>query len=118
MISEKEIRNNLAEALVSGQMDEFEDWFVAESWNVHRSQNVSLQKLVYALELRLAEYSSGHLDEAALREELRGFLGVGSLNIEAPPPSVVVQSGSSLTTSVYQDWKRQPADTSREAVIV
>jgi hypothetical protein len=116
MVKENEIRHRLADALASGRMDDFEDWFVGESWNVHQFGNVELEKFVYGLELRFAEYSSGHLDGAALREELRGYLGAGSINIGVPPPTVLVRSGSSLTTSVSQDWQKQPVDTSREVV--
>src|SRR5207253_2856861 len=50
--------------------DQFEDWLVQRSWNMHADSTEAAQRLASAIELRLAEHSSGHLDEAALRQEL------------------------------------------------
>lgn len=116
MLSASEIRNRLADALFYGRMEEFEDWFVRESWNVHQFGDLELQKLVYALELRLAEYSTGHLDESALHRELIPLLERGSLNIGAPAPSVLIQTGSSQTTLIAPVWHTQPVDKSRGVV--
>jgi hypothetical protein len=77
MIVESHIRFWLAR-LIAGEasVDTFEDWFVAQSWNMHLDSEPSAQKLVAAVELRLAEYSSGHLSEAGLMEELRPFASI------------------------------------------
>ena len=71
MVNEGEIRNRLAEALAQSQLAEFEDWFIQNTWNVHKSGDEDLIRLVYSIELRLAEHSSGHLSKAALRNELQ-----------------------------------------------
>jgi len=77
MIVESHIRFWLAR-LIAGEasIDTFEDWFVAQSWNMHLDSEPAAQKLVAAVELRLAEYSSGHLNEAGLLEELRPFASI------------------------------------------
>jgi hypothetical protein len=71
MISENEVRERLARYL-RGEiaLEQFEDWLVQRSWNMHRDSEPAAQKLVAAIELRLAEHSSGHLDEPSLRSEL------------------------------------------------
>lgn len=72
MIQENEIRSNLVKYL-AGEMslDDFEDWFAQHSWNMHKDSNQNAQRLASAIELRLAEHSSGHLSEEQLREQLR-----------------------------------------------
>lgn len=50
-------------------LDEFEDWLVSRSWDVHRTEDQPAIHLVSEIELRLAEFTSGHWTE----EELRKF---------------------------------------------
>lgn len=72
MIAESQIREKLARFLSKQwSLDQFEDWIVDRSWNMHKDSDELAQKLVSAIELRLAEHSSGHLDECQLRDELR-----------------------------------------------
>ncbi|HEX9942036.1 MAG TPA: hypothetical protein VGG03_08470 [Thermoanaerobaculia bacterium] len=75
MIREDEVRQKLAE-LLSGELglEEFEDWLVQRSWNMHLDSSAGAQDLVSAIELAPAEHSSGHLSEAQLREELLSLL--------------------------------------------
>jgi hypothetical protein len=74
MISESQIRDNLHRLLRHDlSLDHFEDWIAQQSWNMHKDSSDAAQKLAAAIELRLAEHSSGHLDEPALWEELRQF---------------------------------------------
>jgi hypothetical protein len=75
MIAEHQIREWLARYLHKViSLDQFEDWFVQRSWDMHRGSDESAQKLAAAIELRLAEHSSGHLDDAQLRQELLPFV--------------------------------------------
>lgn len=76
MILEVEIREKLAE-LLSGALDleSFEDWLVQHSWNMHLDSDRAAQELASAVELALAEHSSGHLSGAELRQELHSLLG-------------------------------------------
>lgn len=52
-------------------MDDLEDWLASASWNMHKHVAADVQKFVGAIELRLAEFSSGHLDDEGLRDELQ-----------------------------------------------
>jgi hypothetical protein len=75
MISELEVRQKLAE-LLADQLDleEFEDWLVQRSWNMHLDSSAGAQSLVSAVELALSEHSSGHLSEESLFDQLRSLL--------------------------------------------
>jgi glutamine synthetase adenylyltransferase len=81
MVIESQIREKLGRFLSHEMsLDQFEDWLVQHSWNMHRDSDESAQKLASAIELRLAEHSSGHLDDAALRDELRQFVNSYTLH--------------------------------------
>src|SRR5579871_6566541 len=85
MISESQIREKIGRYLRRDlSLDQFEDWIAQHSWNMHKDSSDSAQKLASAIELRLAEHSSGHLSESELRDELRGF---------ANPPIVEISFG-------------------------
>ena len=110
MVSSNEVRNRLADA-IEGQLsfDEFEDWLVQDSWNVHQSKDFDLQRLVFAIELPLAERSSGHLDDEGLLRELRAVLSVVPVNLETEAGPIAVKSGSSssLTLQPVPDLQMQ-----------
>ncbi len=101
MIRDFEIRDHLASFLAGTvSQDAFEDWLVQHSWNMHLDSDESAQNLASAIELRLAEYSSGHLDEAALRNELLPFVtkytaqisfGGGMPVVSEPPNNTIVK---------------------------
>ena len=55
-------------------LEEFQDWFVAASWNVSKSGNWLATRLTYAIELKLAEYTSGHWSESDLHLRLEEVL--------------------------------------------
>jgi hypothetical protein len=75
MILEKQIREILIRHLRGEiSLDEFEDWIVEHSWNMHLDSAKGAQEVVSAIELRLAEYSSGHLDYNDLRHDLQMIL--------------------------------------------
>lgn len=75
MISGLEVRKKLSEWFEGRiSLDEFEDWLAAQSWDVHKSPDPETARLVYAIELRLAEHSSGHLSQDELRRELAPLL--------------------------------------------
>ncbi|HEV2464551.1 MAG TPA: hypothetical protein VGT04_12175 [Acidobacteriaceae bacterium] len=75
MINESQIRQQLGRYLRGNiSLDVFEDWLVQRSWNMHKDSDEAAQKLASQIELRLAEHSSGHLDEEAMREEFRAFI--------------------------------------------
>jgi hypothetical protein len=75
MVSDTEVRERLASFLRNElSLDEFEDWLVEHSWNMHRDSAPDVQDLVSSIELSLFEYSNGHRSEAELRSDLMSFL--------------------------------------------
>src|SRR6266705_3914444 len=75
MVSQAELRDRVAR-FISGSMslNDFEDWFVASSWNVHQQADVEVQRLVGAIELALAEYSNDHRTEGEVRTLLQSLV--------------------------------------------
>ncbi len=75
MIMESEIRDKLIAFLRDEiPLSAFEDWLVSKSWNMHLDSAQEAQELVSAIELELAEYSSGHLKYSELRNNLLDLL--------------------------------------------
>ncbi len=90
MINESEIRDRWFEHLQRRlTLDQFEDWLVQHSWNMHRDSDDAAQRLVHRIELRFAEYTAGHLAAEGLERELNGLLalrcetGVGATTTES-----------------------------------
>ena len=71
MVSSSQIREQLAALLARRiDLDSFEDWLVKQTWNIHLSGSPAAEDLTFAIEESLSEYSSGHLSEPQLHEEL------------------------------------------------
>ena len=104
MLSADSVRAQIV-ALLKGQLslDDFEDWIVGSSWNVLQNVDPELRQLVGAIELRLAEHSSGHLDEPDLFAELQALLLYGCAS--QPIQSVFISIGtpSELITLTVAD---------------
>lgn len=104
MIAELEIREKIGRFLSKEMsLDRFEDWLVQRSWNMHKDSEEAAQKLASAIELRLAEFSNGHLDECALRDELRALVNTGVIQISfgAAVPMVEQEPPNNGTTEVH-----------------
>jgi len=84
MASASEIHGKLA-GYLSGNitLEDFEDWFVPSSWNSREADDLEAWTLLSSIELRLSEYSSGHLTEEELRKELES-LSMGSDQTQGP----------------------------------
>lgn len=69
---ETEIHDNLVRYL-SGQttLEQFRDWFDAATWDLNPAGTTRLFQLAGEIDLRLAEFTNGHLTESELRAELR-----------------------------------------------
>ncbi len=107
MIDEAQLRLHLIK-LIEGKLtlDEFEDQFVSASWNMHQDSSTSATALASAVELRLAEHSSGHLSESELRKELSGLVSGSIINL-ASDITGTIKSDSSTQ---FIDWVwRQPS---------
>jgi hypothetical protein len=107
----------------SVSLDDFEDWVVSSSWNMHKAEDADkeAERLVAAVELRLAEHSSGHLDESDLKREFQVILthgyhpsvmnvpifrldsesvtAIASTFQEVPPPQIVVFRSAGPTST-------------------
>ena len=55
-------------------LDEFEDWIALHSWDMHLDSGKEAQELVWAIELGLSEYSSGHIDRLGLMKQFGGII--------------------------------------------
>ena len=81
-------------------IEEFEDWLVPNSWNIHLWAPRFLQDLVFGVELRLAELEKGHFGEDEFRSELESLLqeiiGIAgySVDVRFNEYSMVVFHGS------------------------
>lgn len=65
-----QIVNHLQAHLIGREsLDQFEDWFVSQSWDAHKSNDQAAMDLISDIELRLAEFSNGHWS----KEELQKF---------------------------------------------
>lgn len=99
MASAFEIREHLAK-LLSAQLslDDFEDWFVPYSWNIHKHGDEVSQEFAYAIE---HELSRSDEDCPELRQKLAQLLGsfavsCGSNEFGDPiPPSVAESNATS-----------------------
>lgn len=104
MITVDQIRQHLLNLLDSNDteskttLDEFDDWFAGASWNMHQGSDLIARKFAAAIELRLAEYDSGHLDEVELRRELVQLLKDYSVNFSLEPVTVVNSSNSTFSS--------------------
>lgn len=67
-----EIRNWLVRYLAQEiSLKEFEDWFVPATWDVEKSKNPFAVQTAQEIDLRLAEFSNGHITEDELKTLLR-----------------------------------------------
>jgi hypothetical protein len=64
-------------------LTEFRDWFDQNTWEVDQSGNPEAMRLASAIELRLAEFSTGHWTEDELRQQLRPLTEVCEMELRA-----------------------------------
>jgi hypothetical protein len=103
MVAEYQVRQWLIRYLsCEVSLDQLEDWLVKRSWNMHLDSDMGAQKLASAVELRLAEHSSGHLSEPELREELRSFANtyVTQLHFGNPLPDITDEGPNNVIVEV------------------
>ena len=80
MIDVAKIREQLFRYLTREiTLNDFEDWLILGSWSMHQDSSDEAQRLVGAIELRLAEYSDGHLTDEALDRELGGLIAPSAM---------------------------------------
>lgn len=127
MINENQIRTRLALYLRKlNSLDQFEDWIAESSWNMHKDSSEDAQKLASAIELRLGEHSSGHLDEDAMRDELRKLLNPSVIQVsfgnatfhesEMPPNNAIVHADTAVIAFTSR-WAAPPPVESFPAAV-
>lgn len=86
-------------------LDDFEDWLVSSSWS--SLDDAEVRALVGAIELRLAEHSDGHLDEAELMSELGDLVAYGTGAVVFPATFLLVYQpdGVTLTAGTNSDYE-------------
>lgn len=102
MITEAQIRDRLFSYLTRQiTLNDFEDWLVQQSWNMHQDSGEAAQYLVGAIELRLAEYSNDHLTDEALEREFKGLISPSVLVLfeNAQPTEPIVTGGTASESS-------------------
>jgi hypothetical protein len=79
---ESAIRHQLGAYLSDAMsLDAFTAWLVGASWNIEKTRDVGASQLAYAIELALAEHSSGLLRLDELRLALRNLNQRADLNV-------------------------------------
>jgi len=112
MISLIELQKGIEEYLQGlVALDDFEDWIARESWNIHKDSDAIVQRIAYAVELRLAEYDDEHLPLAELRQELSEMMKAYSVYL--PKELGVVSNGTStVVVAEPRQWSVVPVDMS------
>lgn len=71
----QDLQSHLADYLAgTSSLPEFRDWFDVETWDLDMQPDEPLGQLVGEIELRLAEFTSGHRTEDDLRYHLESLL--------------------------------------------
>ena len=69
------LRKQLARYLNGkSSLQQFRKWFDVETWGLAADSDSPVRQLAGEIELRLAEFTSGHLSENDLRAGLQAFL--------------------------------------------
>jgi len=72
MISISQIREQLISYIANEiSFVNFEDWLLAESWNMHLDSSSEARQLVHEIKSSIYEYLDGYIDENTLRVRLR-----------------------------------------------
>ncbi len=104
MVSASQIRNELAISLAGIlPLDEFEDWLVQNTWNIRNTGSKAAEVLTFAIEELLSEYTSAHISEDKLREELELVLHAETKSAE-------------IVISPQRIWRAEPLLSFRASV--
>ncbi|SRR6266852_4440143 len=97
---ELELRRKLIQYILGNiSLREFQQWFVPTTWDIHLSTEPGAIDLTYKVELRLAEYTSGHLPENQLRREFGELLSKATFSMSSSP---LIQTSSSSQPIEWQ----------------
>jgi hypothetical protein len=111
-----EIREQ-AERLLAGTMslEDFQDWFLPYSWNIHKSGDFDAQQLAYAIDLKLSEFSGEHISEGQFLDALKAIL---EMPIAQPESTVSVQPDTVEFRIMVPNFQRQSFVVQRQSYVV
>lgn len=102
---ETEIRQRIVEYLSDEtSLEDFESWLVPATWDVNSQRDAGAADLAYATQLLLAERAKGHVDDAALHEQLLRLASTAYLGA----PTQRATASSAIT-----QWTLQVAEADR-----
>jgi hypothetical protein len=81
-------------------LEAFEEWFVRNTWNIHLTGSVAAESLTFAIEESLSEYSTRHINEMVLRQELSRVLHAENKVVVVDLPQPDYSSSSSPAVAV------------------
>jgi hypothetical protein len=114
MITVAQIREHLVDYLASDSaeaLDQFDDWLAGASWNMHQHSDPQAQRLVSAVELCLAEYDAGKVEERQLRAQFKDMLREIPFSIPLNTKNQITVSSNSSTDFNSLQWMISPVDT-------
>lgn len=101
MVSASQIREKIVDFLSAEiHLDDFEDWIVQNTWNVHQSGSLAAEDLTFSVEEALSEYSRSVLEYHELTKALENLVGEEnhSIDVATAPP----------TEPILSLWGRSP----------
>lgn len=106
MVQASDIREQLR-ALLFGLLglESFENWISVHTWNIHRWGDSEAQDLAYSIELRLSEYSSGHLPWGQMSSEFEKLAWPEAdpvIFVDSNVREYRIQTGSATPTPVWR----------------
>ena len=101
MVTAQEIRQAVARFVANVNLDAFEDWVALHTWNVARDSDATTRVLVADVELRLSEYSDGHLPLEQMLAEFREIAtGMPVMNVRIVHGDIANRAASSGTSVI------------------
>ena len=99
---ELEIRQRLINYLLDRiSLREFQEWFIPNTWDIHLSgEPQGAIALTNDIELRLSEFSSGHLPEVQMRREFSQLLSQATFTLGKA--SSVIQTSDNSAQLTWQ----------------
>lgn len=99
MVSASQIKMELAVYLAGViSLDDFQDWVALRTWNVSNSGSKAAEVLTFAIEELMSEYTSEHIPENELRDELGRILRADTKNVQiAYAPQAIWSSKPNLS---------------------
>lgn len=108
MVDAEKIRDAIGQYLSGAfSFDTFENWIIAETWNIQKSANPETKFLAYTTELNIAEHVLGVKSERDLRDELHF---ITNLYLRTTGEPFTIGASTTFLKIVPMQWQIPPAD--------